>query len=242
MWEQYSKKLLEKIDRPLFEGILPTSTHEGMRRVEATVGALSLGFCAKLYLLVDETDGVIVDLSYTLFGPPLMQGVLEILSDLIIRKTYKQASRLSADLIEKNARDKKDRIAFPEEGNSILNQVICLIDEAVEQCQDIAIPEEAIKTPFSLEDSEIERPDNWEELSSKDKIAFIDLLLNKEVRPYIELDEGGVEILDLDNNILTISYQGACTSCYAATGSTLSAIQQIISAKVDAKISVVPKM
>ena len=50
-------------------------------------------------------------------------------------------------------------------------------------------------------------------------------------------------LIDLkETGELIISYQGACTSCHASTGSTLSAIQKILRARVHPSLFVTPKL
>jgi NifU-like protein len=242
MWERYSKKIKEKIQNPLFEGSLQKAG-EGMRLIDAFAGSFAFGAKLRLYLIIDETDGVIVDGAYEWFGPPLFGAICDVGCELLMRKTYLQASRLSGDLIENHAKESKEKAPFPSSAHPLINLFLLALDDIVQRCDDIPTSQEALTTPFSMQQGEeITKPDNWEELAKEEKIAFIDQLLTSEVRPYIELDEGGVTIIDLEDNDLIISYQGACTSCYAATGSTLTAIQQIIQTKVDPNINVIPKM
>lgn len=233
MWDHFSKKLKQHIDKPLYLGILKSPSQNEMRLVtgKAEIKGATLIF----YWQVDESDGIIVDASFQLFGPPLLLGLADITCELMMRKSYEQISRLKADLIEKQA------APLTEQDYSYLNLILCAIDEAVQKCLDIPIDE--VQTPFALDDDEeFTLPPNWQNLPKAEKISHIENLLNKEVRPYIELDAGGIEIVDLENNELTISYQGACTTCYAATGSTLSAIQQIVRTKIDPAITVVPNL
>ena len=243
MQDQWSKKLRKKLAQPLYLGILAKPRKKEMRRVIGYAGDPENGAAIQFYLIVDEEDGVIADISYQLFAPPLLLALAEITSELIMRKTYLQASRLSADLIDKEGRDHPFYPSFPEEGNSSVNLILCAVEEACEKCMDIPLTEESLQTPFSLQKGEtFTLPSSWSKLDKKEKISLIDQLLTQEVRPYIELDAGGIEIIDLEEKKLIISYQGACTSCYAATGSTLSAIQQIIQAKIDPEMIVEPKL
>jgi NifU-like protein len=83
----------------------------------------------------------------------------------------------------------------------------------------------------------------WKELPTKEKIALIEEIIDKEIRPYIELDAGGIQILNLiDEKELIIAYQGACTSCHSATGATLNAIAQILQARIDPELIVTPDL
>lgn len=240
-WELFSEKLIQKIGHPHAAGSFPLEQLSGMRLVKGVEGDYSEGAYVALYLLIDESDGIISDVKFHCFGPSYLIGIAEMVSEILLRKNYEQAMRISADMIEKRLRDYPDRPALPREAHSSLNLVISAINVACEQCHDIEIElhspvEEA---PF---ESSGDYPD-WSVLTKEEKIALIEEVVAKEVRPYIELDAGGVEILDLkDDREVLITYEGACTTCYSATGSTLTAIQGILRAKVHPALIVTPDL
>ena len=61
----------------------------------------------------------------------------------------------------------------------------------------------------------------WEDASMKQRVEWIEALIASDIQPYIALDEGGVKVLELRGDFeVVIQYSGACTTCYAATGST----------------------
>jgi NifU-like protein len=238
--EPFSKKLREKIDHFRFAGRF---THEEAesKRMRLVIGAE--GFL-RLYWLVDESDGVIADAKFQAFGPIALLAAAEIGSELVIRKNYNQASRISADLIDQHVRDKKEIPAFPEEAYPLLNQVLSAIDSAVHQCSDIPYASaDYDMTPIEWDFGEIPGGiPGWDGFSIEKKISFIEEVIDKEIRPYIELDAGGVKVLDLkENGELSISYQGSCTTCHSATGSTLSAIQKILKARIHPSLTVNPQ-
>ena len=135
-------------------------------------------------------------------------------------------------------RDKSEIPAFPEESNAYLNLVIDAIEMAAEQCLDIPF---AVPTPLDAHREGGEGYPGFALLNREQKIQVIEEIIATEIRPYIELDAGGVQIVDLVNDReLIIAYQGACTSCYSATGSTLNAIQEILRAKVDPHLIITP--
>jgi len=83
----------------------------------------------------------------------------------------------------------------------------------------------------------------WVDLTIKQKIALIEEVVASDIRPYIELDAGNVQILNLLNDReVIIAYQGSCTSCFSATGTTLSYIQQILRAKLHPELIVIPDL
>ncbi len=60
------------------------------------------------------------------------------------------------------------------------------------------------------------------------ELAKIEAILDQTIRPALQADGGDLQVLALDNNILTINYHGACGSCPSATAGTLKAIENIL--------------
>lgn len=234
-----SKKLREKVDRPVHGGFftLLEAQEQNLRLVTGREGNVCL------YWLVRESDGIICDARFQAFGPIALIGAAEIACELVVRKNYDQASRISADLLDRHVRDKKEEPAFKSEAHGYLNQILGAIDKAVYQCVDIPYAKaDYDATPIALDMGE--NPDGlpgWEGLSYEVKIKTIEEVIDKEIRPYIELDAGGVKILELrEEKEVMISYEGSCTTCHSSTGSTLSAIQQILKVRLHPSLFVTP--
>lgn len=240
-WVSYSKKLAHRIEHPQFVGTFSSDIGRGLRLVMGREGSISEGNAVIFYWLVDEVDGVIADIKYQAFGASALMGALEAASQLLLRKNYDQARRLTADLIDREFRDKPEIEAFPREVYSHLNLVLAAIENASEQCTDI--PFDYTDSPLHPELLSSETYPGWDILNKNEKLAVIENVIQKEIRPYIELDAGGVQILDLsDSQELTIAFQGSCTSCHAATGSTLTAIQQILQTRIHPALRVIPDL
>lgn len=246
-WSLYSKKLTAKIDKPRCLGVFTPeeSTARDMRLVTSNSGRIEDGNAVKLYWLVDRDDGIIVDAKFQAFGQSALIGAAEVACDLLIGKNYDQAKRISSTLIDQQVRDKADVPAFPKETAPHLNLVLEAIETASEECTDIPLPVSYVAPPAPLDIGEILEGGypGWMEMPIKQKIAVIEEVLNRDIRPYIALDAGGVEVLNLiENTQLIIAYQGACTSCYSSIGTTLSYIQQVLRAKVHPSLVVVPDL
>lgn len=242
-WARYSKKLIQKIENPRHCGYytLEESKERGMRLCMGTGGEAEDANCVNLYLLIDESDGVIADAKFQVFGQSALIGAAEAACDVLIRKNYDQALRLTADLIDKQVRDKTELPAFPEETFAHLNLVLEAIEQACQQCLDIPFAEAYVPSPLESRGEVGSGYPGWKDLSREQKIAVIEEVIANEIRPYIELDAGGVQIVDLINDReLIIAYQGACTSCYSATGATLNAIQEILRTRIDAELIITP--
>ncbi len=234
------KKLTQKILRPLFAGVFTQDETKGMRLIIGEEGDPLTGPAVKLYLLIDESDGVIADVAFQAYGSPALIGAADTACELILRKNHAGAARISADLIDQHVRDKKNIPAFSEEMNSDLNLVISALDDATRKCSDLPSQTSYESTPIAFDFPNEGVYPGFEELEKEQKIAVIEEIVEKEIRPYVELDAGGVDIHDLVKDEVFISYSGSCTSCYAATGSTLSAIQNILRARVHPELTVTP--
>lgn len=68
------------------------------------------------------------------------------------------------------------------------------------------------------------------DLSPEDQLRLekINVLLDEEVRPYLQSDGGDLHILALEGNILRIHYQGACGTCPSSISGTLRGIENML--------------
>jgi NifU-like protein len=246
-WSRYSKKLMAKIDKPRYVGFFTKEQSEerGMRLAEGKEGRIADGNVVWLYWLIDPDDGIIVDAKFQLYGQSALIGAAEIACELVVGKNYDQAKRISADLIDKQARDRHDEPAFPKETSPHLNLILGALENAAEQCTDIPFASTYTAPPAPRDIGETLEGGypGWAGLTIKKKIAVIEDVIARDIRPYIELDAGNVQILNLLNDReVIIAYQGSCTSCFSATGTTLSYIQQVLKAKVYPDLIVIPDL
>lgn len=242
MWH-FSKKLISSIEHPSCFGTFSEEEafSKKMRFAKGSSGDLMSGSIITLFLLVDEEDGVIADAKFQVFGPPPLIGAAESACNLLVRKNTMQARRLSADLIDKEMRDKDNAPAFPEVAHSFLNLVLEAIDKAIDQCMDIPIAETYVAPPDMGRGERQEYP-NWNELTDAQKQPILEEVIKVDILPYIELDAGGVKVLKVVENCVTIAYSGNCTSCFSATGATLDAIGNHLRMKIHPEIVVIPDM
>lgn len=246
-WTRYSRKLVNKIEKPRCVGFFTQKESEerGMRLAIGEEGSVADSNYIRFYWLVDLDDGIIVDARFQAYGQSALIGAAEIACELVIGKNYDQAKRISSDLLDKQARDKSEEPAFPRETFPHLNLVLGAMENASDKCMDIPLSSSYVAPPAPRDIGEILEGGypGWDTFSLKQKLAVIEDVIAKEVRPYIELDAGGIVVLDLVNNReVLIAYQGSCTSCFSATGATLSYIQQILRAKVHPDLKVVPDL
>lgn len=246
-WALYSRKLASKIESMRQSGFF-TKDEADARQVRLATGdegSIIQGNAVKFYLLVDKEDGTILDARYQVYGQSALIGAAEALSALVIGKNYDQARRIHADLIDKEFRDKESVPAFPQEAHPHMNLVIDALDKSCESCTDLPLPDLYIAPPVPKDFGEVLDGGypGWDELPLKKKLAVIEDVLDREIRPYIALDAGGVEVINLiDNREVVITYSGSCTSCYSSVGTTLTYVQQMLRAKVHPEIIVTPNL
>ncbi|MBX9924376.1 MAG: NifU family protein [Rhabdochlamydiaceae bacterium] len=243
-WTRFSRKLIDKIERLRSIGgfSLEDAKMRGMRLAVGEYIRKEAGIHIKLYWLVDELDGIIADAKFHAVGPPSLLGAAEIACEFFMRKNYDQVRRIGAELLDKQVRDKKEQEAFPKEEYASLNAILEAAEMASLQCMDIPLSDSYVPTPMQspMGDGESRPYPNWEELTPKQQVTVIEEVIATDIRPYIELDAGGIEIVSLTGKDLVIAYKGNCTTCYSSIGSTLQAIQQILSAKIHPEIRVIP--
>ena len=71
------------------------------------------------------------------------------------------------------------------------------------------------------------------------ELQIIDQILEDTIRPGLQMDGGDIEVLELDSNILTVRYMGACGGCPSSMAGTLEAIRHIIRTEYQEDIEVV---
>ncbi len=246
-WTKYSTQLARKIETPRSCGYFSpeAAASREMRLATGSAGSITDGNCIALYWLVDPTDGIIADAKFQVFGNSALIGAAEAACELLIGKNYDQAQRMGANLIDKHLRDRTDVAAFPDETSAHLNLVIDSIDEAASDCEGIPLAENyaAPPAPELQKDGATGGYPGFSELSEEKKLSVIETVIAEDVRPYIEMDAGGIKVLELINGReVIIAYEGACTSCPSSIGATLGYIQQVLHDKVDDNLKVVPNL
>lgn len=246
-WGRYSRKLANKIERSHSIGIFTQKESEerGMRFVMGEEGSVKEGNAVRFYWLVDREDGSIVDARFQVYGQSALIGAAEAACELVVGKNYDQATRITSELVDKQLRDRSEEPAFPPETYPHLNLVLGAIEAASAQCTDLPLPQTYVAPPAPMDIGEVLEGGypGWDELTKKQQVALIEEVLDRDIRPYIALDAGGVNVMELKaGRELTITYEGSCTSCYSAVGTTLSYIQQVLRAKIHPELIVTPDL
>ena len=62
----------------------------------------------------------------------------------------------------------------------------------------------------------------------QERLDTFNVLLDEQVRPYLQGDGGDLHVLSLKGNLLTVHYQGACGSCPSSISGTLAGIEGLL--------------
>ena len=75
-------------------------------------------------------------------------------------------------------------------------------------------------------------------LGIDDQVLLVNETLSEQVFPMLEMDGGGLEIMDIQGADVLIRYYGACANCPIGESGTLVYIQNTLQEKVDPRIQV----
>ena len=70
-----------------------------------------------------------------------------------------------------------------------------------------------------------EQPAKPKKLTNLQKIALIQEIIEREIRPGLQADGGDIELIDIDGNKVIIALRGMCTGCVMA-GVTINGVQE----------------
>lgn len=70
------------------------------------------------------------------------------------------------------------------------------------------------------------------------ELEKINDIINHEIRPFLQRDGGDLQITSFENNVLTISYHGACGCCPHAKMGTLMMIEEVLKERYNQNIKV----
>ncbi len=76
-------------------------------------------------------------------------------------------------------------------------------------------------------------------MSGDPRLIRINEILDERIRPALAGDGGWLDVVGLQENTLTIKYQGACGSCPSSLSGTLMAIEGMLKQEVDPDLEVV---
>lgn len=70
-------------------------------------------------------------------------------------------------------------------------------------------------------------------------VRVVEEILDRTIRPGLQADGGDVQVLNVEGDVITIQYEGACGSCPSSRAGTLEAIQGILRSEIRPEIEIV---
>ena len=110
-------------------------------------------------------------------------------------------------------------------------------DQLIEQVASILQTRLAVHDPHFILKSEIQQRKKKREKRSPE-IEQIEEILDRTIRPGLQADGGDIEVIDFKDNVVTVSYQGACGSCPSSMYGTLDAIHSILRAEFHSELDI----
>lgn len=86
--------------------------------------------------------------------------------------------------------------------------------------------------------SENKGPVDFLKLELDDQVRIVDEVLSDQVYMALEMDGGGMEIMDIEGTDILIRYYGACGGCPISESGTLVFIQNTLQERIDSRIQV----
>lgn len=75
-------------------------------------------------------------------------------------------------------------------------------------------------------------------VSNDPQINRINEILDRTIRPALQMDGGDLQVIGFDGQVVSVSYQGACGSCPSSTMGTLKAIENILRDEMSMDVTV----
>jgi NifU-like protein len=192
----------------------------------------------KIFWLVDPEEERIVNAKFFTYGGQDSTALGEALCNLSEGAPVKEAfaitgAKVISLLVDSNY--------FPFNNDALSAQADRLI-KALQNDYPLAQAKLSVTTYKSSEKKrEISLDDQkWLSLSKQDQLKMIEAALDGQAREALEMDGGGIEIMDIkDDWDVYAQFQGACSSCSASVGSTFIVVENIIKTKVHEKLHLV---
>jgi len=206
-----------------------------------------LGLKFKLHLDYSLDDKEFKSLNYQVGGPSFSVALLEGLAELVVGKPVSTVARIRVDDVLEQTNAYELAMSYSDQDITDFIRYISryaniIIDAYYEIFEELVGP--MYTTPEALANFSQEGGEgipHFFEIEKDEQIRIIDEVMEKDIRPYVALDDGNVKVKDLTKNgVILIQYEGNCTSCHASGSTTLSAITSIIHAKIHPDLQVLP--
>lgn len=96
-----------------------------------------------------------------------------------------------------------------------------------------------IKNKIDTHNAWFETPSATAKAELPEDLRIIDDILDRTIRPSLQLDGGDLQVLSRDGHYIKIAYEGACGGCPSSTSGTLYAIESVLRQEYDPEAIVV---
>ena len=94
------------------------------------------------------------------------------------------------------------------------------------------------QAPHHNPDFQVEESKQTPVASDDPNINKINDILDRTIRPALQMDGGDLQVMGYDGQVVLVSYQGACGSCPSSTAGTLKAIEGILKDEFNPEVTV----
>jgi NifU-like protein len=194
----------------------------------------------KVYWLVDPQTDLIYDAKFFSYGGPVSMAMGEILCSLVRGMRLDTACDTSVEEIDNLLRDEAGVPATNQTPDVAFANLPMLLDTARETypaAKALALASLHLKQQQaagngprrSAYETLTEADNAWLAKPKQQQLDEIELVLNSDIRPGLNMDGGDLQVLDLeDGKKLTVRYEGACGSCGSSVGATLAFIEDTL--------------
>jgi NifU-like protein len=203
----------------------------------------------KVYWLVDPQSDLIYDAKFFSYGGPVSMAMGEILSSLVRGMKVDTACETPIEEVESLLRDEPNvpATAQPmETAFANLPMLLATARESYPSAKALALASLQLKQATTVDprrgfESASEADAAWLAKPKQEQLDQIELVLNNDIRPGLNMDGGDLQVLDLEEGRkLSVRYEGACGSCGSSVGATLSFIEDTLRRQLFGGMQVTP--
>ncbi len=207
----------------------------------------------KVYWLVDPQTDLIYDAKFFSYGGPISMAMGEILCSLVRGMKFDTACDTSIEEIDVLLRDETGVFSTAQPIEAAFANLPMLLDTARESypaskalaLASLHLRQQAAANPGAPKRSAYEtltEADNaWLAKPKEKQLEDVELILNSDIRPGLNMDGGDLQVLDLEEGkTLKVRYEGACGSCGSSVGATLAFIEDTMRRQLFGGMQVIP--
>ncbi|MDQ2999648.1 MAG: NifU family protein [Fibrobacterota bacterium] len=204
----------------------------------------------KVYWLVDPQTDLIYDAKFFSYGGAASVALGEMVCTLVKGMKVESACAITLQQIESLLRDEPETPATAAPAAEVFSSLPQLLESAKEvyvSAKALALATITMKASSNGQprkssfEALTEADTAWLAKAKDEQIKIIEGIIDKDIRPGLNMDGGDLTIRDLEEGQrLMIKWQGACGGCASSTGATLSYIEDSLRRQVFGGMQVVP--